>query len=63
MFIVVLTAKHAKTANKKGVSLVAPMRFEEESKEKVSLPSKVGTESREGREEALVRALRVVRGS
>ena len=34
---------------KKGVSLLAPTRFKVESKEKVSLPSKVGTESREGR--------------
>ena len=34
---------------KKGVSLLAPTRFKVESKERVSLPSRVGTESREGR--------------
>ena len=42
MFIVVLTAKHAKTANKKGVSTVDLKRFKEESKEKVSPPLQGG---------------------
>jgi len=47
---------------KKGVSLVDLKRFEEESKERFSLPSRVGTRAVK-EEEALVRAVRVVRGS
>ena len=42
--------------------LVAPERFEEESKERFSLPSRVGTRAVK-EEEALVRTVRVVRGS
>ena len=48
--------------NLKGLSLVDLKRFEEESKESFPLPSRVGTRAVK-EEEALVRAVRVVRGS
>ena len=52
-----------KSRTKNGVSVVAPKRFEEESKEKVS-PSSLERGPRAVKEEeALVRAVRVVRGS
>ena len=48
--------------NLKGLSLVDLKRFEEESKESFPLPSREGTRAVK-EEEALVRTVRVVRGS